>query len=105
MVFKETSIFTKQIKELVDDEQYRELQKFLLKKPDEGSVLKNSGGIRKMRWALDTHEKSRGFRVIYYWHVHDDIFFMLLAYPKSLQDDLTDAQLDKLKKLVESEFK
>ena len=49
MLFIETSIFTKQIKELVSDEEYRQLQQDLLVQPDKGDVVKNGGGIRKVR--------------------------------------------------------
>ncbi|RJO31114.1 hypothetical protein D3X48_18955 [Acinetobacter baumannii] len=51
MLFIETSIFTKQIKELVTDEEYRQLQQDLLIQPDKGDLIKNGGGIRKVRCA------------------------------------------------------
>ena len=47
MLFIETSIFTKQIKELVSDDEYRELQQELLVQPDKGDLIKNGGGILK----------------------------------------------------------
>ena len=40
MLFIETSIFTKQIKELVSDEEYRQLQQDLLVQPGKGDVVK-----------------------------------------------------------------
>ena len=51
MLFIETSIFTKQIKELVTDDEYRKLQQNLLVQPDKGDIVKNGGGIRKVRCA------------------------------------------------------
>ena len=47
MLFIETSIFTKQIKDLVSDEEYRQLQQDLLVQPDRGDLIKNGGGIAK----------------------------------------------------------
>lgn len=44
MLFIETSIFTKQIKDLVTDEEYRLLQQSLLFEPDKGDLIKNGGG-------------------------------------------------------------
>lgn len=44
MLFIETSIFTKQIKDLVSDEEYRQLQQDLLVQPDRGDLIKNGGG-------------------------------------------------------------
>lgn len=57
MLFIETSIFTKQIKELVSDEEYRQLQQDLLVQPDKGDVVKNGGGIRKVVVLKATKEK------------------------------------------------
>ena len=86
MLFIETSIFTKQIKELVSDDEYRELQQELLVQPDKGDLIKNGGGIRKVRCAQGSKGKSGGIRVIYYWITEDDQIFMLLAYPKSVKE-------------------
>ena len=104
MVFIETSVATKAIQQLFDDEEYRRLQEFLAGRPDAGVVIKGGGGIRKLRWARPGRGKSGGARVIYYWVVGQDQILMLLAYPKSAQDDLTDAQVKTLARLVEGEF-
>jgi hypothetical protein len=60
MLFIETSIFTKQIKDLVTDEEYRQLQQDLLVQPDKGDLVKNGGGIRKVRCAQGNKGKSGG---------------------------------------------
>ncbi len=65
MRFIETPVFTRAIVELLDDEQYRLLQLALLLRPGLGSVIKHSGGLRKMRWALKGMGKRGGLRVIY----------------------------------------
>ncbi len=105
MIFKETTIFTRQINELIDDDEYKELQNFLLKKPDAGSIIEGSGGIRKLKWKLNKQGKRGGFRLIYFWYVSENVFLMLLAYPKNKQDDLTNEQIKKLKQIVEKELK
>ena len=45
MLFIETSIFTKQIKDLVSDEEYRQLQQDLLVQPDRGDLIKRDGSV------------------------------------------------------------
>ena len=100
MVIIETPIFTKLIKELMSDDEYKDLQEALVSRPDRGSLIKNSGGLRKVRWALEGRGKSGGARVIYYWMTDNDQLYMLLAYPKNVQDNLTDTQLKALKKIV-----
>ena len=101
MVIIETPIFTKLIKELMNDDEYKDLQEALVSRPDRGSLIKNSGGLRKVRWALAGRGKSGGARFIYYWMTDNDQLYMLLAYPKNVQDNLTDTQLKALKKIVE----
>ena len=101
MVIIETQIFTKQIKKLMGDDDYRLLQETLVNRPDMGSIIKNSGGLRKVRWSLDGRGKSGGARVIYYWMNTDEQIYMLLAYPKNEQENLTDEQLNMLKRIVE----
>ena len=105
MIFKETSIFTKRLKNLINDDEYREIQNVLLKNPTSGKMIKGSGGIRKLRGATGNHGKSGGVRVIYYWYPAEEVFMMLLIYAKNEADNLTEEQLKQLKNLVENELK
>ena len=50
MRFVETPIFTKVIGGFLDDEDYRALQSSLMRRPEQGAVVKGSGGVRKVRW-------------------------------------------------------
>ncbi len=101
MMIIETPIFTKLINELMSDDEYRALQEALIMRPELGVVIKNSGGLRKLRWALQGRGKSGGVRVIYYWMNADEQLYMLLAYPKNEQENLTDAQLNALRAIVQ----
>ena len=105
MRFLETPVFTAEVLRLLDDEQYRALQLALLLRPEQGAVIKGSGGLRKVRWSSAGRGKRGGIRVIYYLDKPRETIYMLLAYPKSRQDDLTPAQLKILKQLVREEFK
>jgi hypothetical protein len=104
MVFIETPIFTRQVQNILSEDQYRDLQDELRKHPDLGSKIKGSGGLRKLRWGLDGQGKSGGVRVIYHWTVSRDLIFMVYMYPKSKQDDLSPEQLKALKRTVEEEL-
>jgi hypothetical protein len=104
MVFIETPIFTRQVQDALSEDEYRDLQDELRKHPDAGSKIKGSGGLRKLRWAIEGQGKSGGIRVIYYWVVAQDRIFMLYIYPKSKQVDLSPEQLKVLKKTVEKEL-
>ena len=104
MVIVETSVFTRQVVDLLTDEEYRKLQVELVSRPDSGQIIAGSGGLRKVRWAIKGRGKSGGVRVIYYWAVRRDRLLMLLIYSKSERDDLTAAQVKSLSKIVRSEF-
>lgn len=105
MIIKETSIFTKIILDLISDDSYRQLQQELIKNPETGKIIKSSGGIRKVRWNTQDKGKRGGIRVIYYWITAEDELYMLYAYPKAKQEDLTSQQLSVLKTVVEEELR
>ena len=104
MEIYETSVFTKQITQLISAEEYRQLQGVLVINPLAGVLIKNSGGLRKLRWRFAGKGKSGGIRVIYYYVTADHKIFMLVAYEKSKKDDLTQKQLASLRKLVMEEL-
>lgn len=104
MRFIETPVFTRTVRVLVPDDDYRALQMALMLRPEQGAVIRGSGGLRKIRWGGSGSGNRGGVRVIYYWDDGRETFYMLLAYAKSDQDDLTPSQLRTLSRLVREEF-
>lgn len=51
MIFIETPVFTADLKNHLDDEEYRALQKHLAEQPECGALIEGTGGLRKVRWA------------------------------------------------------
>lgn len=98
-----TSLFEKSLKALskkgFTDGDLAELEARLIHDPKEGSVIKGTGGARKIRFALAGSGKSSGGRAIYYV-VTDNALYLLLAYPKAVQTDLTPAQRKKVAAIV-----
>ncbi len=103
MVFYETAIFTEQVVEFLDDNSYRELQFVLSRNPESGDLIPHSRGLRKIRWRGAGRGKRGGIRVIYYLVTRDQIY-MLYAYPKNKQENLTQDQIQRLRKLVEQQL-
>jgi mRNA-degrading endonuclease RelE of RelBE toxin-antitoxin system len=97
VVFVETNIFARRVQQYMDDDEYAGLQATLAARPDAGSIIKGSGGIRKLRWAGSGRGKRGGLRVIYYWRVAKDRISMLLVYPKNEMDDMTADQVKQLR--------
>ena len=81
------------------------MQIALLLRPEQGSIIPGSGGLRKVRWAIKGKGKRGGLRVIYYWDPKTESFYMLLIYSKSKKDDLSQDQLQILSQLVKEELK
>ena len=100
MVFYETAIFTEQIVEFLDDDSYRALQSVLMREPESGDLIPRSRGLRKIRWRGAGRGKRGGIRVIYYLVTREQIF-MLYAYAKNQQEDLTKEQTQRLRNLVD----
>jgi len=101
----ETPIFTKRLKTILDDDEYRLLQNELILRPEAGKVIPGSGGLRKLRWSGSSRGKRGGTRLIYYWFKSDEIILMLFIYLKKETKDLTKDQIKILKSIVEGELK
>ena len=104
--FRETDLFTTLITRLLSDQEYAELQGTLVVRPDAGDLIENTGGLRKVRWSQQSRGKGKrsGIRVIYYWRVSESLIYMLFAYSKDEQDDLSARQKKVLAELVKKEF-
>jgi len=101
MLIIETTIFTRLITRMMDDDHYRELQEVLIGDPETGDVIPGSGGLRKIRWRVAGRGKRGGVRVIYYRVNAADQIYMLYVYAKSKAEDLTRDQLKALRQIVE----
>lgn len=88
MIFIETSTFTKLIGKYLSDDEYIGLQGFLLKRPETGKIVRGSGGVRKLRWAIAGKGKSGGIRIIYYWKKQEDEVWLLAVYGKSERETI-----------------
>lgn len=99
--FIETPMFTRQIKQIATDEELRELQRELIESPEKGDLIQKTGGLRKIRMATGNQGKSSSARVIYFLATAE-VIYLIMAYPKNLKENLTDAEKAVLKKLTQS---
>lgn len=86
----------------LDDDDLRALQNLLIEDPDAGDVITGTGGARKVRIPLEGRGKSGGGRVIYVDIVVRERIYLLLAYPKNVQADLTPEQKKIVRRLIEA---
>jgi len=80
----------------------RRLEEALLSNPQIGDVIEGTGGARKMRIQLEARGKSGGGRVIYLDVFEKEHLYLLFAYPKNVQEDLSPDQKKAIKKLVDT---
>lgn len=83
------------------DQELKHLEKIILENPTLGEVVPGLGGARKIRFALGKG-KSGGARVIYVDVVVKAKVHLLLAYPKSIQENLTPTQENIIRKYVQA---
>ncbi len=84
----------------LNDDDLRELENILLYNPKAGDVIPHLAGGRKLRFAASGHGKSGGVRVVYVDVVIREQIYLLLAYPKNVQTDLTSAEKRALNKII-----
>lgn len=77
----------------LSDDDLLSLEKLLLDNPRKGDVIEGTGGARKLRIQLnDNRGKSGGGRVIYLDVFETERLYLLFAYPKNVQENLTSEQ-------------
>jgi hypothetical protein len=101
LVFIETKLFTQLVKEYLIDDEYSELQQYIMKNPEVGKIIRGSGGVRKIRWAREGMGKSGGVRIIYYWAKARNQVYMLTMYIKSEKENIDKKTLAQIAKELE----
>lgn len=81
------------------DDDLKELEIILLENPRKGAVIEGLAGARKLRIKLEGRGKSGGG--IYLDIIQKERIYLLFAYPKNVQEDLSSEQKKVLRKLVD----
>ena len=101
--FIEVPLFTKRWREIgLGDSELQSLQIMLLKDPESGPVMEGTGGIRKVRFPLRNQGKSGSIRVCYTDFAEYEVTYLITAFEKKEQENLTTEEKNVLKKLVNS---
>lgn len=85
----------------LDDDSLPALETALLENPQLGDVIEGTGGARKMRIQLEGRGKRGGGRIIYLDVYEQEHLYLLFAYPKNVQENLTSDQKKAIRKMVE----
>lgn len=85
---------------VLSPEDIRELELTLLQEPRAGAVMRDTGGVRKVRASIQGRAKSGSARVIYLYVERREKIYFLLCYPKNEQGNLTPEQKRRVRQLV-----
>lgn len=101
--FIEVPLFSKRWKEIgLGEEELRALQIMLLKDPESGPVMEGTRGIRKVRFPLKNRGKSGSIRVCYTDFAEYEVTYLITAFEKKDQENLSDNEKIVLRKLVKA---
>ncbi len=93
--------FEKSWKQLnLSEKDLRVLENIILEKPDIGEVIQGTGGLRKMRFAIDNRGKSHSIRILYIDFSYYEKTYFLFAYPKNELENITDKQKQIFKTMI-----
>jgi len=95
--------FEKQCKRIgLNEDDVIKIELTLLGNPTIGDLIKGTGGIRKVRIPLQNRGKSGGARVIYIDFAYYESIYLITVYEKSTTEDLSKAERNELKILVQT---
>src|SRR5262249_34283945 len=100
MTVVETATFIRQAHGRLSDDERSAVVDYLALHPEAGIVMEGTGGVRKLRWAVQGRGKSGGVRVVYYHYSTTMPLFLLSVFAKNEKANLTDAEKREAKKLV-----
>jgi hypothetical protein len=96
----ETQEFLRRAKPLMSNSERSDLVTFVATNPEAGEIMPGTGGVRKIRWAMQGAGKRGGARVIYYYHNERLPLFLLPAYSKNQKANLSQSERNVMKGLI-----
>lgn len=100
MTIAETGVYSRKAAVLLEEEERNEIIDHLSDNPTAGDLIRESGGVRKLRWARPGRGKSAGIRIIYYFHSEELPLWLLTLFAKNEQSDLSADEVNALSRFV-----
>ena len=90
-VFVETPAFERERQALWTDAEFQAFQNFLMRNPEAGDVVPDTGGLRKVRFTQSSRGRGKrgGTRVIYFWQQSRHQFWLVSLFSKNDKLDLS----------------
>ena len=99
----ETPTFKNDVERIWSEDERGEFCTWIAANPNEGDVIPNSGGCRKVRWSKRGIGKRGGVRIIYYTKLANGEIWLLVIYSKSVKDNIPAHILKSIREVIENE--
>jgi len=83
-----TEFLYEQVSRILTEDERDEFAAFVVANPTAGSVVRGSGGVRKVRWVRQSRGKSGGARVIYFNRLANGEIWLLTIYAKGIRSTI-----------------
>lgn len=103
MTVAETGPFIREAEKIFSSGELDELRNHAAQFRELGTVIRETGGLRKLRWCTDNNKgKSHGARIIYYYGGDHMPLYLVAVYAKSKKVTFTGPEKKAARKLVEA---
>lgn len=83
------------------EEERGEFVAYIATNASAGEVIRESGGLRKVRWARSGSGKSGGMRIIYFTRTDEGEVLLLTMYAKAKTGNIATAKLKEIRRALE----
>lgn len=97
----ETPVYTKMVDRILTESERDSFAVFIASNPQAGSVVRGSGGVRKVRWAQQGRGKNGGVRIIYYNKLDNGAIWLLTIYAKGDRPTIPSHELKIIKEAID----
>lgn len=101
IVIKSTKIYDKEVSKLLSLKEREKLEDEIAFDPLAWPVMRGCGGVRKARFARENMGKRGGGRACYLYLQTYETIYMLKAYAKNEQENLSEKEKKQIKKVIE----
>ena len=85
----ELNPFIRAVQDVWDDADRSAFTSYIAENYEEGDLIRGTGGLRKIRWSRPGMGKRGGVRIIYFYYDQKAPVFLLTAFAKNEQENLT----------------
>ena len=101
-VFVYLAPFQRAAKGLLGESDLQAIEASIVADPKVGATVAETGGVRKMRYALPGRGRSGGARIIYYYRGAKGRVYMITAYAKNRKENLSKAERHAIKDVIQT---